>query len=63
MNKIFKILQSIFFIFWLVFVLPVYAQEKIKIGLLVPLTGNDKDLGEQIIKSTRMALKDLILIT
>ena len=59
MNKIFKILQSIFFIFWLVFVLPVYAQEKIKIGLLVPLTGNDKDLGEQIIKSTRMALKDL----
>ena len=59
MNKIFKILQSIFFIFWLVFVLPVYAQEKIKIGLLVPLTGNDKDLGEQIIKSTRMAVKDL----
>ena len=59
MNKIFKILQSIFFMFWLVFVLPVYAQEKIKIGLLVPLTGNDKDLGEQIIKSTRMALKDL----
>ena len=59
MNKIFKILQSIFFIFCLVFVLPVYAQEKIKIGLLVPLTGNDKDLGEQIIKSTRMAVKDL----
>ena len=26
---------------------------------MVPLTGNDKDLGEQIIKSTRMALKDL----
>ena len=59
MNKIFKILQSTFFMFCLVFVSPVYAQEKIKIGLLVPLTGNDKDLGEQIIKSTRMALKDL----
>ena len=59
MNKIFKILQSTFFMFCLVFCLPVYAQEKIKIGLLVPLTGNDKDLGEQIIKSTRMALKDL----
>ena len=59
MNKIFKILQSTFFMFCLVFVLPVYAQEKIKIGLLVPLTGNDKDLGEQIIKSTRMAVKDL----
>ena len=59
MIKIFKILQSIFFMFCLIFVLPVYAQEKIKIGLLVPITGNDKDLGEQIIKSTRMALKDL----
>ena len=59
MIKIFKILQSTFFMFCLVLVLPVYAQEKIKIGLLVPLTGNDKDLGEQIIKSTRMALKDL----
>ena len=59
MIKIFKILQSTFFMFCLVFVLPVYAQEKIKIGLLVPLTGNDKDLGEQIIKSTRMAVKDL----
>ena len=59
MNKIFKILQSSFFIFCLIFILPVYAQEKIKIGLLVPLTGNDKELGEQIIKSTRMALKDL----
>ena len=57
MNKIFKILQSTFFC--LVFILPVNAQEKIKIGLLVPLTGNDRDLGEQIIKSTRMALKDL----
>ena len=59
MNKIFKILQSSFFILCLIFILPVYAQEKIKIGLLVPLTGNDKELGEQIIKSTRMALKDL----
>ena len=59
MIKIFKILQSTFFMFCLIFVLPVYAQEKIKIGLLVPLTGNDKDLGEQIIKSTRMAVKDL----
>ena len=59
MNKIFKILHSSFFIFCLIFILPVYAQDKIKIGLLVPLTGNDKELGEQIIKSTRMALKDL----
>ena len=36
-------------------------EEKIKIGLLVPLTGNDKEIGQQIIKSTRIALKDINL--
>ena len=36
-----------------------FAEEKLKIGILVPLTGDNKDLGEQIIKSTRIALKDL----
>jgi hypothetical protein len=39
--------------------LPISAQEKIKIGLLVPITGDDKNLGKQIIKSTRVALKDI----
>ena len=34
-------------------------RKKIKIGLLVPITGQDKELGKQIIKSTRMALKDI----
>ena len=34
-------------------------EEKIKIGLLVPLTGDNKEIGEQIIKSTRIALKDI----
>ena len=33
--------------------------EKIKIGLLVPLSGEYKDLGQLIIKSTRMALNDI----
>ncbi len=35
------------------------SEEKIKIGLLVPLTGEDKELGHQIVKSTRIALKDI----
>jgi len=35
------------------------SEEKIKIGLLVPLTGEDKEIGNQIIKSTRIALKDI----
>ena len=34
-------------------------EEKLKIGLLVPMTGDDKDLGNLIIKSTRMALEDI----
>ena len=34
-------------------------EEKIKIGLLVPMTGDNKDLGQLIIKSTRMALEDI----
>ena len=33
--------------------------EKIKIGLLVPMTGKDKNLGQQLIKATRMALNDI----
>ena len=32
---------------------------KIKIGLLVPMTGENKNIGDQIIKATRMALKDI----
>ena len=34
-------------------------KKKIKIGLLVPMTGDNKDLGQLIIKSTRMALQDI----
>ena len=33
--------------------------EKIKIGLLVPLSGEHKELGQLIVKSTRMALDDI----
>ena len=34
-------------------------KEKVKIGLLVPLSGEYKELGQLIIKSTRMALNDI----
>ena len=60
MYKLFKIflifLSSIFFNS-----IGLCSEEKIKIGLLVPLTGNDKEIGQQIIKSTRIALKDINL--
>jgi hypothetical protein len=34
-------------------------EEKIKIGLLVPMTGENSNLGKLLIKSTRMALDDI----
>ena len=56
MNKIFKIML---FSFFCVHNIQVYAEDKIKIGLLVPITGENKNLGSQIIQSTRIALKDI----
>ena len=34
-------------------------EKKLKIGLLIPISGENKKIGQQIIKSTRMALKDI----
>ena len=59
MNKIFKILLLVFLKFIYFSSLAISANEKIKIGLLVPITGDNKDIGHQIIKSTRIALKDI----
>ena len=59
MFKFFKIIQLICFGYYCLYSQVVYANEKIKIGLLLPVTGDDKKLGQQIIKSTRIALKDI----
>ena len=59
MNKIFLI---IFFSICNLFFLidhGVSNDDKIKIGLLVPLTGDNAEIGKQIIKATRLALKDI----
>jgi ABC-type branched-subunit amino acid transport system substrate-binding protein len=32
---------------------------KVKIGLLIPLSGDNADIGKQIVKATRLALKDI----
>ena len=37
----------------------VLGDEKIKIGLLVPMTGDNKELGQSIIKAASLALKDI----
>ena len=58
MNKIFK---KIIFLFLILFSLNLnaYSNEKIKIGLLIPMTGENKNLGQIVIQATRMALKDI----
>ena len=37
----------------------IFASEKIKIGLLVPLTGKNSEIGQSIIKSTRLAINKI----
>ncbi|MEK9746280.1 MAG: ABC transporter substrate-binding protein [Pelagibacteraceae bacterium] len=54
--KIIKILLAFFFLF---FTFNSRAEEKIKIGLLVPFTGENKEIGQQIIKAVRLAVKDI----
>ncbi len=59
MNKIFTILLALI-LNLLLFINPSLAEDnKIKIGLLVPLTGDNAKIGKQIIKATRLALKDI----
>ena len=59
MNKLLKFIKVIFFILVNLCPLHILADEKLKIGLLVPVTGDNKELGKQIIKSVRIALEDI----
>ena len=59
MNKIFKIIFILHLSIFSFLELGNTEEEKIKIGLLVPITGENKELGQLIIKSTRMALNDI----
>ena len=59
MNKFLKLIKIIFFILVNLYPLNTLADDKLKIGLLVPITGDDKELGKQIIKSVRIALQDI----
>ena len=59
MNINFKIIFFTTLSFFLISSLAISSEEKIKIGLLVPMTGEDENLGKLLIKSTRMALEDI----
>ncbi len=56
-----KIIQFIIFIF-IGFILSIsqsFSDEKIKIGLLVPLSGEYKEIGNSILKATRLAINKI----
>jgi hypothetical protein len=58
MKKIIKIILLLTLTFS-VFIEEVFALEKIRIGLLVPLTGKNSEIGQSIIKSTRLAINKI----
>ena len=59
MIKFIKIIFLVILNFSLILSFPTQASEKLKIGLMVPLTGPNKDLGQSIIKAVRLAIKDI----
>jgi ABC-type branched-subunit amino acid transport system substrate-binding protein len=59
MSKFIKIIIFVILNFSLLFTFSTNASEKIKIGLMVPLTGENKELGQSIIKAVRLAVKDI----
>ena len=59
MIKLIKIIFFIFMNYLLLFFQVVHANEKIKIGLLVPMTGENKKIGDSIIKAVGLAVKDI----
>ncbi len=59
MSKLIKIIFYIFLSSYLIFFQTVKADEKIKIGLLIPMTGPNKEIGKSIIKAVGLAVKDI----
>ena len=60
MNKIIKIILFLAFAFaFSITPVTLLANDKIRIGLLVPLTGKDSEIGQSIIKSARLAINTI----
>ena len=59
MNKFIKIIFFLLLSYSILFLQTVKASEKIKIGLLVPMTGSNKDIGKSIINAVQLAVKDI----
>ncbi len=54
-----KFIFFAFLSFYLLFFQTAVANEKIKIGLLIPMTGANKEIGKSIIKAVGLAIKDI----
>jgi len=59
MIKLFKIIFILKCGVFLLFFQAASANDKIKIGLLVPMTGTSKEIGQSIIKAVSLAVKDI----
>ena len=59
MIKISKLLFSLLFICLIILPQKILANQKLKIGLLVPLSENNQEIGQQIIKTVRMAISEI----
>jgi hypothetical protein len=59
MRKFIKIIYLVIITFPLLFLNLAKASEKLKVGILAPMTGPNKNLGQSIIKSIRLAVKDI----
>ena len=59
MIKLIKILFILKIGLNLLFFQTASANEKIKIGLLIPMTGSNKEIGQSIIKAVSLAVKDI----
>ena len=59
MIKLIKILLLTNFGVFLLFFQTAIAVEKLKIGLLIPMTGSNKQIGQSIIKAVSLAVKDI----
>ena len=59
MTKLIKILLLLKFGAFLLFFQNVSAADKIRIGLLIPMTGTNKEIGQSIIKAVSLAVKDI----
>ena len=57
MKHLIKFYTALLFLF--IFCFNSYATDRIKIGLVIPLSGDNKELGESILKSVRLAVNDI----